>query len=371
VTPRTWPRELRKLWQINVGEGHASPVVAGKTVYVFARQKDDEVLLGINLSDGKELFRQAYAAPYEVNPVAASHGKGPKSTPIVANGRVLTLGISGILTCRDAHTGKLRWQHDFSKEFEATSPLYGTAMSPIVHAGLCIAHVGGHDDGALEAYALDTGKRQWSWDHDDPGYASPIIAKLAGTEQLITQSQGACLAVTPDSGKLLWKTPFTTEYEQNAVTPLAHQGLVILGGYNQPTRAVRITRDGAAWSLKDVWANANIPMYLSSPVASGDAFFGMTHKNSGQLFCADVRTGKVHWTGKPRLGQNAALLVTGDALLVLTSQARLLVVKLAADSYQELASYKVADTPTWAHPAVVEGNKILIKDRNNLTLWSF
>ena len=43
---------------------------------------------------------------------AAPYGKGPKSTPVAVDDRLVTLGISGVLTCRDTRSGKLLWKTD-------------------------------------------------------------------------------------------------------------------------------------------------------------------------------------------------------------------------------------------------------------------
>ena len=103
LTARTdWPHSLSPGWKVTVGEGHASPVVVGDRVYVFSRQGEDEVVQALALGSGETLWRQAYPAPYEMNSAAYDHGKGPKSTPVVADGRVCTLGISGILAFQHA-----------------------------------------------------------------------------------------------------------------------------------------------------------------------------------------------------------------------------------------------------------------------------
>src|SRR5262249_20142527 len=75
--PKTWPKQLEQRWQVEVGLGHSSPVVADRKIYLFSRRGEEEVLSCFNLSDGKQLWSRGYAAPYEVNPVAAAHGKGP------------------------------------------------------------------------------------------------------------------------------------------------------------------------------------------------------------------------------------------------------------------------------------------------------
>ena len=158
--PRAWPKELKQEWKVTVGVGHASPVVANGRVYVFARQGEEEVLLCLDLATGKEIWRSSQPIAYEMHNAAKGHGKGPKSTPVLSNGNVYTLGITGVLSCHDAQTGKLKWRREFSKQYPKTSPQFGTAMSPLMLDGQLIAHVGGHDKGALMAFDAETGAGQ-------------------------------------------------------------------------------------------------------------------------------------------------------------------------------------------------------------------
>ena len=57
--PSTLPETLRKVWQVEVGEGHSSPVVAGDRVFVHSRQGEDEVVRALDLATGRELWRHA------------------------------------------------------------------------------------------------------------------------------------------------------------------------------------------------------------------------------------------------------------------------------------------------------------------------
>src|SRR6202035_2895163 len=107
-------------------------------------------------------WKQQYPAPVKVNPAAAGHGPGPKSTPLYANGKLYTFGLGGILSCWDAETGKLVWRKDGSA-YKAGNPVFGTAMSPIVDRGMLIAHVGGDHSGALTAFDASTGSVKWTW----------------------------------------------------------------------------------------------------------------------------------------------------------------------------------------------------------------
>jgi outer membrane protein assembly factor BamB len=304
-----------------------------------------------------------------MNPAAVSHGKGPKSTPVVDNNRLYTLGISGILSCYDAATGKQRWRREFSKTSKATSPLYGTAMSPIVDRGLLIAHVGGNDSGALTAFDADTGELRWSWSADGPGYASPITAEFGAVRQIVTQTQKYIVGLNVANGQLLWQIPFETEYVQNIVTPVVYKETLIFSGLDKGTFAIRVIKRGEKWETEQVWHNPDVSMYMNSPVVSGDYVFGLSHKRKGQFFCLDARTGQTLWTSNGREGDNAAMVVAGQFLFLLTDAAELLVARSGPKQLEVLKKYTVAESPTWAHTVLI-GNRILIKDVSTLALLS-
>jgi len=367
-TPDAWPDHLEKRWEVEVGLGHSSPVVVGKRVYQFSRRGDNEELTCLNVADGTVVWRQGYAAPYQVNPVAAMHGKGPKSTPVVTEGRIVTLGISGIVTCWDAKSGKTLWQREFSKQFTNTSPLYGAAMSPAVADGKCIVHVGGHDKGALLALDVQSGQTVWSWNDDGPAYTSPLVVTLDEVPQVVTQTQKACVGVGLDNGELLWRIPFTTEYDQNSVTPLEYQGSIIFSGINKGVDRYRIEEVEEEWETDKLWSEKEASLYMSSPVADGERLFGFSHKQKGQLFALDLTTGKMLWTSEGRMGENASLVLTGKTLWALTTGGELIVFKASDKQFDPQARYKVADTPTWAHPAVT-ASSVFVKDENHLACW--
>ena len=369
TAPSVWPEKLKTIWKVPVGIGHSSPVVVGRRVYLHSRVEENEVAACFDLDTGKQLWRDSYPTPYTMNPAAASHGKGPKSTPVVHEGKLYTLGITGILSCYDAATGKLRWRREFSKTTKSTSPLFGTAMSPIIDRGLVIVHIGGHDSGVLTAFDANTGDQRWSWSGDGPGYASPIVAELGGVRQIVTQTQKYIVGVRAGGGGLLWEIPFETEYVQNIVTPAMYKQTLIFSGLDKGVFAINVVVRGSRWVAEQIWQNPDVSMYMSSPVVRGDYLYGLSHKRKGQFFCLDARTGKTVWTTNGREGDNAAIVAAGQFLFSLTDGAELVVARSDPKQFEVLKKYSVADSPTWAHP-VVMGNKILIKDLSNLALLS-
>jgi|SRR5579871_551092 len=368
AAPPAWPEKLKLRWRITVGEGHASPILAGGRIYLQARQQDKEVVSAVDLENGKVIWQQSNPAPYTMHPAATQHGKGPKSTPVFAEGRLYTLGISGILTCWDATTGAVKWRKDFVKDHRSTSPDFGAAMSPVVDRGLLLAHLGGHDDGALMALDAVSGVTKWSWNGDGPAYASPLVIELSGVRQVVTETQNNIVGLSETDGHLLWKIPFTTDYDQNIPTPVIYHDEVIVSGISKGVMAVRPRERDGKWSAETVWRNPDVALYMSSPVDAGDLLFGFSHYKRGQLFCLDLRTGKTQWAGEPRQADNAALLIAGDNLIVLRDDAKLMVAKAGGTGFAPSHSYTVADSPTWAHPLVLPDG-VVIKDATTLARW--
>jgi len=363
--PQSWPERLTRKWKIEVGLGYATPVVIGNRVFMFARQSENEVLAALDADTGKQIWESHYAVTFNVNPAAARHDKGPKSTPTFAGGKLFTLGMTNIVTAFDAATGKQVWQ----KPPSSVQPLYHTAMSPLVDRGLVIVHVGGHNKGTLNAYDMNTGAVKWHWDGDGPSYGSPIAVDVDGTRQIVVFTQENLVGVSAADGTLLWKRPFSTSFTQNAITPLLYHDAVIVSGLEKPVTAFRIVKKNGGWDTQNVWENASVSMYMANAVVINDTIVGLSHKNSGQFFGLDARTGKTVWTSAPRQATNAAILRAGDLLFVLKDDAELIVTRVGSKGFETVRTYSVADSATWALPAV-SGNRLFVKDVASLALWT-
>jgi outer membrane protein assembly factor BamB len=368
--PQSWPKELKEQWRVTVGVGHSSPVASGGRLYHFTRMGEAEVLLCLDAATGKELWRsEPQAVAYEMNAAARNHGKGPKSTPIIAAGRVYTLGITGMLSAHDAMTGRLVWRKEFARQFPSTAPLYGTAMSPLFENNLLIAHVGGHDGGALTAFDAATGAVKWTYTADGPAYSSPVAATFGGERQILSFTQKEFVSVSAATGKPLWKLPAKTHYDTNCNTPVIFRDMVILSLEGQGIVAVRPTKQGATWVAPEVWRNREHELYMNSPVLAGELLYGFSARKKGQLFALDAATGKTIWQGPGRAGENASLILAGATLLALTNDANLLVLPIGAKEYAPAAQYTIAQSQTWAHPLLL-GGRLLVKDETTLASYS-
>lgn len=364
--PQAWPAQLTQKWKVDVGLGYSAPITVGNRVYAFSRQEPNEVMTALDADTGKQLWQTSYPAPFKPNPAATKqHGTGPKSTPTFANGKLYTLGMSGIVTAFDANTGKQLWQ----KPAPPVEPLYHTAMSPLVDRGLVIVHVGGHNNGALTAFNADTGDVKWAWPGDGPAYGSPIVADLGGMRQVITLTQQNLVAVSQADGELLWQRPYEVRATRNAVTPIIHGQTVIVSGLGRSVTGFTVSRQGGQWITTDMWDNNEVTMDMSTGVVIGDTLYGFSPRESGQFFAVDAKSGKTLWLTEGRQAGNAAVVRAGDVWLALKDDAELVVARANPSKFEPAQRYTVASSATWAQP-VVSGNRVFVKDVSTIALWT-
>lgn len=136
---QAWPTQLNQKWKVEVGLGYATPLVVGNRIYQFARKGEREVMMGIDADSGKVLWETGHEAKFTMMSATVQHGPGPKSTPVFANGRLYSIGMTGIVTAYDAASGKQLWQ----KPGSSVVPMFTThSFSPIIEGGLVIFHLG-------------------------------------------------------------------------------------------------------------------------------------------------------------------------------------------------------------------------------------
>jgi outer membrane protein assembly factor BamB len=358
--PAAWPDALTRRWKVDVGEGYGTPLVVGGTVYVFTRRDGDEVMTALDAATGKERWHTGYSAPYAPSQPAAKHGAGPKATPLLHDGRLYTLGISGIVAAFDAASGKLLWRTPPPAE----PPFFGAASSPLIEQGLVIVHPGNY--GPLTAFDAKTGAIKWTAG-DGGFFASPLIVTLDGTRQIVTMTLKSVIGVSPADGAVLWEHPF--EAGSGGPTPVVYGETIIVSAMNAGVMAITPARRDGKWVTTTAWHTKDVGMYVSNPVVIGDLLFGLSHRSSGQFFVLDAKSGKVLWLGPPREAANTAIAKAGDLLFLLNDDAELIVARGNATAITPLKRYTVADSATWAQPAI-SGNRLFIKDVSSLALWT-
>jgi outer membrane protein assembly factor BamB len=364
--PKAWPESLQRVWRVEMGEGYASPLVSRGKVFVHSRQDPEEIVTALDYATGKALWQQKYPAPFTKNQYAVKMAKGPNATPLVVGNRLFTLGVTGVVNAWDTNSGKLLWTKDFSKTVDTSKLFCGTAASPLLFNGLVIVQVGSDVHGG-QILALDpaTGASRWEWKGAGPGYASPVIIDVAGSQQIVAMTDGSMVGLD-SKGAELWSVPFPDEWHENIVTPVWTGTNLIVSGPRQGTHAFSVSQTAGKWQATEVWKNAEVAMYMSSPVFGDGLIYAHSEKRKGQFVALDAKTGQVRWITEGREGEHASVMLTPANLVFLTNNADLIVARRGSAKFEVDKKYDVAESATWATPVFL-GNDLLVRDATGLT----
>jgi outer membrane protein assembly factor BamB len=360
--PTNWPAELKQEWKVNVGTGDATPVLSGNKLYLNTRQGDKEIILCLDAAAGKELWRNEYPSVAITGP-AGSH-PGPRGTPAIANGKLVTFGAAAILSCLDASTGKLLWRKDNPDNIV---PQFFTGLSPLLIDNLCIVHTGTKDKGEILALDINTGNEKWKWAGEGPSYSTPSIMTIDGKKLLIIFTEKNLMALNLEDGKMLWQiaTPVQQRY-YNCASPYIDGQTIYLTGQGTGTKAIKVEKKGSGYVTTELWSNTEVGAKWNTPILKDGFLYGFTDMK--RIYCLNSTTGKTAWIDNAVSSDFATIVDLGKVVMGLTSTSNLIVFKPDHAAYTEVKKYKVSDTPIYTYP-VVAGDKVYIKDAENLMMY--
>lgn len=361
-----WSEAPKVLWRQKVGDGHSSPVVASGRVYLhsWVKDKDEEEVVAYDADSGKPVWRQTYPRAAFKNPF----GNGPRATPAVSDGKLYTLGVTGILTGWEAQSGKQIWQVDCLKQFKAANLFFGVSCSPLVEDNKVLVNVGGMG-ASIVAFDKDKGSVVWQTGDDRASYSSPIAIGQGKDRQVIFLTQQGLTGLNPADGSAFWKFPLIDKLSESSTTPVKVGDLLLGSSVTYGSACLTLGTKDAKPSAEEAWKNPLLTCYFSTPVAVGEQVYmingGILPPPSATLRCIDPKTGKVLWQ-KPKVGKyHATLLRTADnKLLMLDDAGNLVSIDPDPKEYKELARSKVCGE-TWAHPALANG-RLFIRDNKEL-----
>src|SRR5947209_652765 len=199
-TVAPWKDSLKILWRKPVGDGHSSPVMAGGKVFLFTKVKDQdqEDIGAYDAKSGELRWHKTYDRPS----FFSLFGVGPQATPAVADGRVYTYGITGVLACWDAADGTERWRIDALKELKAKNLFFGEAGSPLMDGDKVYVPAGASGPAAA-AFTTDKGEVAWQKIDGPASYASPVLLGKGKERQLVYLTGDSLAALDPANGELL------------------------------------------------------------------------------------------------------------------------------------------------------------------------
>ncbi|HVR35600.1 MAG TPA: PQQ-binding-like beta-propeller repeat protein [Methylomirabilota bacterium] len=360
--PSRLPENSSFDWRIEVGEGFASPVVAGDRVFHLDNQNGRETLHAVSAADGEEIWRAELDDTFR-----DSQGPpGPRCTPLVDGGRVYAVSCRGRLQCRDVTNGELIWEvnyvDDLGAEFigeKGNAPgasRHGNNGTPVIDGAHLIACAGGTDGAGVVCFDMENGTVVWKSQNDRAAYAAPVVATVAGVKQVICFTVEGVIGLRRDTGGLLWRVPMTTAYGRHVMTPVVVGDMVVAGSHQVGLTGIRVVRDGDGQKAEEAWVSRDAAVNFSSPVAVGGRIYGLGPAKN--LFCVDVETGELLWSKEGPFASadkaHAGFVVMGENVLALTDLGVLILFRATADEYREVNQLQVSGM-TWSNPAYANG----------------
>ncbi len=350
-----WPASgLAPLWKQPIGGGYASFAIAGGLAFTIEQRRGQEVVTAYDVETGREQWAHGWDAEFK----EWMGGDGPRATPTWADGTLYALGATGELRALDSHTGALRWRVNILDDNAAQNLPWGMAASPLVVDDLLIVLPGGPAGRSVVAYDRGTGKRRWSALNDKQAYSAPTLSTLAGRRQVLIVTSRRLVALTPQTGELLWEYPWPTSNDINASQPVVLPGdrVLLSSGYGHGAAVIEVNQDAGRFGARLVWEHTRLKNRFSSSIVHEGFIYGL---DETILTCIDAETGDVKWKGG-RYGHGQFVLASGH-LILLTEDGDLVLVRATPERHEERARFPVLEGKTWNHPAIA-GGRLLVRN---------
>ena len=371
---KAWPQGgPGLLWKASgLGIGYSSVAVAGTRIYTQGDLGEASCVVVLNRADGTKIWSSRLGK-------AGAPGwggfAGPRATPTVDGDRVFAVGQFGELACYEAVTGEELWRKHFEGDFGAQRPEWGFSGSPLVDGDQLVVAPGGS---AGDVVALNKRTAEVIWRSaglkDPIHYTSLVPREIGGVRQYLLLTETSLAGIAAKDGQVLWRTP---RRGATAVIPdpIYHDGNVFTtSGYGTGCNLFRITVQDGRFSATEVYKNKTFENHIGGVVEVDGHLYG--HSEKGGWTCQEMKTGKVLWQEKAKLGKGS--IVYAEGMLVLREQddkgsrkGRLALIEATPAGYKERGVFDQPDRSeysAWAHPVII-GGRLYVRDADVLLCY--
>lgn len=356
---RSWPKGGPKVvWTKDAGNGWAGPVIKGEIAILFHRVGNEEVVECVDAATGKEKWKQSYRTRYID---MLDKDDGPRSTPLIADDKVFTLGPDGDFSAFALADGKRLWQRNINKDYNVPKGYFGVGTSPIMAGGKLLINVGAKGAGIV-AFDPANGKEIWKATDQGVSYSSPVMAKINGEDLAVFFTRQGLLTITPDKGEVrhehYWRPRLDASV--NAATPIVSGNQIFIStSYN--TGAVLL--EAGKGEPKEIWkGDKSLSCHYNTPVLITGYLFGIDGRQEGrpEMRCVAWKTGKVIWS-KAEFG--CASLIAADRMIyAFCENGDLVLLDQNVEEYKELARANILDKAPCRAAMALSGGRVFARD---------
>ncbi|GIW82470.1 MAG: serine/threonine protein kinase [Gemmatales bacterium] len=354
--PTTWSTEKNILWKTDLpGRGHSSPAIWANRIFLTTAddQSQRQQLLCLNRQSGTiEWTRTVHEGGF-----MRMHSKNSQASasPACDADRVYVVfnNDGAIVATAYNHDGELAWR----KSVGNFRSKHGYGSSPVLFQSLLI--VAGDNDQAGFIAALDRKTGELVWRKSRPNedtYATPVVARVAGRDQLLISGAGIVASYNPVTGEELWRCSGPTATCANTVA-FFDDYVIASGGY--PDKEILCIRADGRGDVTDshiVWRSRNGVTYVPSPVCHNGLVYIVN--DNGIATCFEGRSGNQLWSQRLGGSFSASPVLVKDKLYVPDETGKLFVFK-AGRQFELLAQNDLNDGG-FASP-VICGNRIYLR----------
>ncbi|HLG59102.1 MAG TPA: PQQ-binding-like beta-propeller repeat protein [Vicinamibacterales bacterium] len=365
------------VWEFPRGTGYASPAIVGDRLVYIHRRANEEVVDCLHPETGAARWTFTYPTVFEDR---YGYNNGPRSSPVIDEGRVFTTGAEGKLHCLDLASGKLIWKRDFATEYRVRQDFFGTGSTPLVSGRLLIVNVGGQGGPSVVGLDKTTGREVWRAGKEwGPSYASPVPATIHGKARVFVFAggesdppSGGLMSIDPETGRVDFVFPWRSRTREsvNASCPVVFDNKVFISAsYRTGGALVEVRPD---FTHRVLWTTQEFGLHFNTPIHRNGYLYGFDGRNEpdASLACIDVASGKAVWRETPEwmetleaggrsqvLGTYRGSLLAADGqYLCLGELGHLLWMDLTPKGYKEVSrAWLFAARESWGLPVLSHG----------------
>ena len=365
-----------KLWRQPIGAAWSGFAVDAQRAVTQEQRDENEAVVCYNVQTGSVLWLHTDSGQYKT----AIAGEGPRATPTIHNGRVYTLGATGVLNCLELATGKPVWKRHIATDagLDLDAPVdqiglssnrnkakeWGYTSSPLIVDDKVVVSAGGENGKSLFAYDTTGGEPVWSGGNSRAGYSSARLAKLHGETQILIFNQNGLSAHSPQNGSVPWEFDWSAPFPHVSMPVTLPGNRILLSlGYGKGSKLLQVDFSGGIFSAKELWRSNRMKAKFTNLIFHDDHFYGL---DDGIFACIDAQRGRRKWKdGRYGHGQ---ILLRGDHILVMAENGDVVLLEANPEKQVELTKFAALDGKTWNPPALA-GDYLLVRNHREAACY--